>query len=107
MKGGIKVDPYQDQAEKLRQRIEKVEAPTKDLPLNDLPPRGEMHKNDEKQTKVKVKNPLLTFLLIFFILLPLTIFSIYSYLEKNQKMNIPVEQDNSRSSFHFTPVQRI
>jgi hypothetical protein len=107
MKGANKLDSYQDQAEKQRQRIEKVEAPAKDLSSNELTPRSEMKNDHDTQTKVKVKNPLLTFLLIFFILLPLTVFSIYSYLNNKQKMSIPVEQDNSSSAFHPTQFKKL
>jgi cytoskeletal protein RodZ len=73
-----KEEPYRDQAEKLKQRIEKYSEPDqKDSPL---PSRSEIHRHKKKKTKLKVKFPLLRLLVLFFILLPITIFSIYTYI---------------------------
>lgn len=74
-----KEDPYRDQAEKLRQRFEKVnENPVDD---SNLPPRGEMHRNRKKKTKWKLKFPIIRLLVLFFFLLLITIFSVYTYID--------------------------
>jgi cytoskeletal protein RodZ len=73
-----KEEPYRDQADKLKQRIEKYREP--DDPESSLPPRSELHRHKKKKTKLKLKFPLLRLLVLFFILLPITIFSIYTYL---------------------------
>jgi cytoskeletal protein RodZ len=74
-----KEEPYRNQAEKLKQRIEKYKEP-EDEEKSTLPPRSELHRHKKKKTKLKVKFPLLRLLVLFFILLPITIFSIYTYL---------------------------
>lgn len=75
-----KEEPYRDQAERLRQRIEKVpEMNSEDM--GSLPPRSDLHRKRKKKTKVKVKYPLIRLLVLFFILLPITIYTIYSYLD--------------------------
>lgn len=73
-----KEEPYRDQAERLRQRIEKVNGDgVEEASL--MPPRSQIHKKKKKKTTVKVKYPLIRFLVLLFILLPLTIFAIYHY----------------------------
>lgn len=72
-------DPYRDQAERLRKRIEKVNEVTEDKTL--LPPRSDLHREKKKKTKWKLKYPIIRLLVLFFILLPITIFSVYSYLD--------------------------
>lgn len=72
-----KEEPYRDQAERLRQKIEKVNHPSAEN--FSLPPRSEVHRNKKKRTKVKLKYPLIRLLVLLFILLPITIYSIYLY----------------------------
>ncbi|MDP4162919.1 MAG: LysM domain-containing protein [Bacillota bacterium] len=73
-----KEDPYRDQAERLRQRIDKINDSTEKKEI--LPPRGDLHRNVRKKTKWKLKFPVIRLLLITFILLLITIYSAYSYL---------------------------
>lgn len=73
-----KEDPYRDQAERLRQRIEKIKVTP--AVKETLPPRGELHRSKKKKTKWKLKYPVIRLLVLFFILLPVTIFSAYSYI---------------------------
>jgi cytoskeletal protein RodZ len=75
-----KEEPYRDQAEKLKQRIEKYKEPVFEETETSMPPRSELHRNKKKKAKVKVKFPLIRLLALFFILLPITIFSIYTYM---------------------------
>lgn len=70
--------PYRDQAERLRQKIDKLNVPS--AQESSLPPRSDLHRNKKKKTKLKFKYPLIRLLVLFFILLPITIFSIYSYM---------------------------
>jgi LysM repeat protein len=74
-------EPYRNQAERLRQKIEKV----KDggviiVEKNDLPSRTDIHRNKKNKTKIKVKFPIIRLLALFFILLPVVIISAYSVL---------------------------
>jgi cytoskeletal protein RodZ len=74
-----KEEPYRDQAEKLKQRIEKYKEPV--IEDTSLPPRSEIHRKKKKKAKLKLKFSLIRLLAVFFILIPITIISIYSYLE--------------------------
>lgn len=77
-----KEEPFRDQAERLRQKINKV---NKDSELKaNLPSRSDVHRNKKNKTKWKVKYPVIRILVLFFTLLPITIFSIYSYLGDNK-----------------------
>lgn len=74
-------EPYRNQAERLRKKIEKVkggEVPV--LEKNELPSRTDIHRNKKNKTKLKVKFPIIRLLALFFILLPVGIFSAYSVL---------------------------
>jgi LysM repeat protein len=71
-------DPYRDKAAQLKQRIEKVSPESDEKVKESLPSRSEVHQN--KKTKKKFKYPLIRVLLLFFILLPLIFFSLYSIL---------------------------
>jgi LysM repeat protein len=74
-------EPYRNQAERLRKKIEKVkdgEVPV--LGKNELPSRTDIHRNKKNKTKLKVKFPIIRLLALFFILLPVGIFSAYSVL---------------------------
>lgn len=53
------------------------------------PPRSELHKGKDKNTKVKMKHPVISILALFFILLPVFILSINLYYgeKKEQKNN--------------------
>ncbi|XJZ26076.1 LysM peptidoglycan-binding domain-containing protein [Bacillota bacterium Lsc_1132] len=74
-------DPYRNQAERLRQRIEKVQESKQQA--SGLPPRSDLHRqrHNRKKTKWKLKYPVIRLLVLFFILLPVVSFSVYSYLD--------------------------
>lgn len=92
--------PIRDQAEKLRKRINEInttESVEKTKPGEKLPPRSRVHKQKQKQkkTKIKVKYPLLRILGLFFVLLPIVIFSVYTYNNTQKKAGTePVTTDN-------------
>ena len=78
-------EPYRDQAERLKQRIEKINE--KVDAKDDLPPREHIHRRKKKKTKWKLKYPVIRLLVLFFILLPIIIFSVISYRDGAKKVN--------------------
>jgi LysM repeat protein len=78
-------EPYRDQAERLRKRIEKINEKVGDKGV--LPPREQIHRQKKKKTKWKLKYPLIRLLVLFFILLPIIIFSVISYRDGAKKVN--------------------
>ncbi|BCB04571.1 LysM peptidoglycan-binding domain-containing protein [Bacillus sp. KH172YL63] len=78
-------DPYRDQAAKLKKKIERTPVEEPSRKREPLPPRSELHREKQKKNKWKLKHPLISMLLIFFILLPLTVFSIYSYFDNRSE----------------------
>ncbi|SHS36883.1 invasion associated secreted endopeptidase [Mycobacteroides abscessus subsp. abscessus] len=110
-----KEEPIRDQAEKLRKRMkdvdQKVDSP-KDgnttLSNEKLPPRSRVHKQKQlkKKTKIKVKYPLIRLLGMFFILLPIVIFSINTYNE-SQKSSVSstVEESKGAEAVYYTDAE--
>lgn len=78
-----KEEPFRSQAERLKRRIEKINEETTEV-RDQLPPREQIHREKRKKTKWKVKYPIIRILVLFFILLPIVIFSAYSYLEEGK-----------------------
>lgn len=78
-----KEEPFRNQAERLKRRIEKINEETTEV-RDQLPPREQIHREKRKKTKWKVKYPIIRILVLFFILLPIVIFSAYSYLEEGK-----------------------
>ncbi|WP_077213834.1 LysM peptidoglycan-binding domain-containing protein [Bacillus dakarensis] len=98
-----KEEPHRDQAEKLRKRIEKIgEEPSSSK--NGLPPRSEIHQHKKKKTKLKLKYPVIRLLVLFFILLPIVSFSIYTILESEKKGNVE-KVSNGRSDYEMVEVE--
>ncbi|MFJ8067569.1 LysM peptidoglycan-binding domain-containing protein [Peribacillus sp. NPDC096447] len=64
-----------DQAGELRSRIERQKAKTS------LPKRSKVHQNKKKKSKVKIKFPMIQLLALFFILLPIGFYTLYTYLQ--------------------------
>ncbi|WP_462412066.1 LysM peptidoglycan-binding domain-containing protein [Neobacillus sp. Marseille-QA0830] len=74
-----KEEPYREQAERLKQRIQKI---NDTIDANDqLPPREQLHRQKKDKFKWKLKYPVIRLLVLSFILLPLIIFSVISYLD--------------------------
>lgn len=90
-----KEKPLRDQAERLRKRIVKKEEVSHENEASaSLPPRSRVHQQTKKKTKIKLKYPLIRMLALFFILLPLISFSIYTINENNKSKNVtPVSND--------------
>lgn len=78
-------EPYRDQAERLKQRIEKINEKFEDK--ENLPPREQIHRQKKKKTKWKLKYPVIRLLVLFFILLPIIIFSVISYQDGAKKVD--------------------
>jgi len=81
-----KEEPYRDQAERLKQRIQKINEKV-DGDNEKLPPREQVHRQKRKKTKWKVKYPVIRLLVLCFILLPIIIFSVISYRDSGGKVN--------------------
>ncbi|WP_102274718.1 LysM peptidoglycan-binding domain-containing protein [Cytobacillus massiliigabonensis] len=74
-------DPYRDQAERLRKKIEKNIDSNEIEPVKEkLPPRSRHHQKKKKKNKWKIKYPVISLLALFFILLPIAVLSIYHSL---------------------------
>jgi len=65
-----------DQAGELRSRIERQKA------KSSLPKRSKVHQNKKKKSKVKIKLPMIQLLALFFILLPIGFYSLYTYFQE-------------------------
>ncbi|RFU63147.1 LysM peptidoglycan-binding domain-containing protein [Peribacillus saganii] len=77
----------QDQAGRLRSEMNQ----SRTSRSSKLPSRSEVHRNKKKKNKWRIKFPLLKLLSLFFILLPVTIFSLYSYFDPKQLPGIKEE----------------
>lgn len=82
-----KEEPYRDQAERLKQRIQKINDRVDDGDNDKLPPRERVHRQKKKKTKWKLKYPVIRLLVLCFILLPIIIFSVISYRDSGKKIN--------------------
>lgn len=71
-----KSEKENDQAGELRSRIERHKA------KSSLPKRSKVHQNKKKKSKVKIKFPMIQLLALFFILLPIGFYSLYTYLQE-------------------------
>ncbi|MGN7394994.1 LysM peptidoglycan-binding domain-containing protein [Peribacillus frigoritolerans] len=65
-----------DQAGELRSRIERQKA------KSSFPKRSKVHHNKKKKSKVKIKLPMIQLLALFFILLPIGFYSLYTYFQE-------------------------
>ena len=93
-----KEEPYRDQAERLKQRIEKINEKKPEGVREQLPPREQIHREKRQKTKWKVKYPVIRILVLSFILLPIIIFSVYSYLE-GEKNSGPLKTGGNSSNY--------
>ncbi|MEH7157250.1 LysM peptidoglycan-binding domain-containing protein [Neobacillus drentensis] len=78
-------EPFRDQAERLKKRIEKINEKLDDK--ENLPPREHIHRQKKKKTKWKLKYPVIRLLVLSFILLPIIIFSVISYQNGTKKVD--------------------
>lgn len=74
-----KEGPYRDQAERLRKRITMNASEKTDNIKEELPPRSRVHRNKKVKKGLKVKYPMIRLLALFFVLLPVIIFVVYTY----------------------------
>jgi LysM repeat protein len=96
-----KEEPYRDQAERLKQRIQKINEQV-DGDSEKLPPREHVHRQKKKKSKWKVKYPVIRLLVLCFILLPIVIFSVISFRNNGVKVN--GTQKTSGSSVGFETI---
>jgi LysM repeat protein len=78
-----KEEPYRYQAERLKQRIQKINEKVEYG--DELPPREQIHRQKKKKTKWKLRFPVIRLLVLCFILLPIIIFSVISYRDSGKK----------------------
>ncbi|ETI66818.1 LysM peptidoglycan-binding domain-containing protein [Neobacillus vireti] len=98
-----KEEPYRDQAERLKQRIQKINEKNEIVEEGDkLPPREQIHRQKKKKTKWKLKYPVISFLVLSFILLPVIIYSVISYSDGVKKIN--GTEKNSGGSVWNEPI---
>ncbi|MGG4168520.1 LysM peptidoglycan-binding domain-containing protein [Rossellomorea vietnamensis] len=86
-------DPYRDQAAKRKIKIERVPEEPPAKKREPLPPRSELHREKHKKKKWKMKYPLISMLLLFFILLPLTVFGLYSLFDHRNGPLVVMSED--------------
>jgi LysM repeat protein len=96
-----KEKPIRDQAERLRKRVERKSEQIVEK-KDSLPPRSEIHRQKQKKTKVKVKYPVIRLMALFFILLPISFFSILSYLDGS---NGPLNKTLERAGVEMIKVE--
>ena len=102
-----KEDPYRDQAEKLRQNIERKQFEEGQVvEREDLPPRSRVHHQKHKKNKWKLKYPVIRLLVLFFILLPITIFSIYSAIARDRIGDIQKTDGESTEGFETINIEK-
>ncbi|GLB58029.1 LysM peptidoglycan-binding domain-containing protein [Cytobacillus sp. NCCP-133] len=94
-----KEGPYRDQAERLRRKIDRKLESDSSGQKAALPPRSRIHQEKRNKNKWKVKYPVIRLLSLFYILLPITIFSIYSYLSKEKGMGVAEEAASVETGF--------
>lgn len=100
-----KEEPHRDQAERLRKKIEKVhDEDQKQLDSGVLPPRSEIHQQKKKKTNLKLKYPVIRLLVLFFILLPVVSFSIYT-INENEKRGSSEKVSNDRQDYEVVDVE--
>lgn len=101
-----KEEPHRNQAERSRKRIEKIHDETVDgLHSNELPPRSEVHHQKKKKTKWKLKYPVIRLLVLFFILLPIVSFSIYTISENGQRSSNE-KVSNERKDYEVVDIEK-
>lgn len=99
--------PYREQAEKLRQKIDNDPFEEGEVvEREELPPRSRVHLQKRKKNKWKLKYPVIRLLVLFFILLPITIFSIYSSLLKGPGGDATKTGGESSGGFEVIDIER-
>jgi LysM repeat protein len=89
-----------DQAQLLRNRMNtNTEEENSSIDMLELPPRSRVHKvkDEKKKTKVKLKYPMVRFLALLFVLLPIAILG-YTYYQNNQPPAANMVSNNQNES---------
>lgn len=93
-------EPYREQAERLKRRIEKINESI-EVSSDELPPREQLHREKKAKVKWKLKYPVIRILVLFFILLPVIIFSAISYLDGKKG---PASRPASTDSVNYETI---
>ncbi|TKC19752.1 LysM peptidoglycan-binding domain-containing protein [Robertmurraya kyonggiensis] len=105
-----KEEPLRDQAQRLRKRISKKSEVQEELvttsSTSTLPPRSRVHQQEQKRkkTRVKLKYPIIRLLALFFILLPIVSFSIYTINHNKEKAATESVDNNERGNIESVNV---
>lgn len=94
-----------DQANELRNKVGKDENETEEIQLTSLPSRSEIHQRKKKKTKWKLKYPIIKTLAFFFILLPIVIYSVFTYLG-GQSENRAKQVNKESSGFETVDIDK-
>src|SRR3954468_12877047 len=97
-------EPYRDQAERLKQRIQKINEKVEES--DDLPPREQIHRQKKKKTKWKLKYPVIRLLVLCFILLPIIIFSVISYRDGGKKINLTEKTSGNSGGYETINLEK-
>lgn len=90
-------DPYRQITDKTRRRIQRsYNERVGGGSVSDLPPRTELHRQRRSKPKKRLKYPVIRVLALFFILVPITFFAIYSNLPED----IPVQTEPADKGDH-------
>jgi LysM repeat protein len=87
---------HEDQVEPLRKKMKALNMEKEERDRSEemtLPPRSEVHK--KKKTKWKMKHPLVRLLALFFVLLPISILSIYYLYDKRPVQTVTIDRSGS------------
>ncbi len=99
-------DPYRDQAARLRKKIDRNPETEKKLTeKEELPPRSRLHREKRQKNKWKIKYPMISLLALFFILLPITIYSIVHSIDMN-KLDNAEKVSKTDSSFETVGFEK-
>ena len=82
----------EDQAENLRKKMENISNQQESNEFH-LPPRSQVH-SKKKKTKWKMKHPLVRILALFFVLLPIAIYSMYHLVEKRPIQVVTIDDES-------------
>ncbi len=92
-----KEDPYRLMTDKTRSKIQRsYNERVGGGSTSDLPPRTELHRQRRSKPKKRLKYPVIRVIALFFILVPITIFAIYS----NRPEEIPAQTEPADKGDH-------
>ncbi|WP_243386481.1 LysM peptidoglycan-binding domain-containing protein [Bacillus kexueae] len=89
-----------DQAQSLREQVIDEEKEQ----TGSYPPRSEVHRQKKAKKKVKVKYPIIRFLVIFFIFFPIMVLSIMYHLEKRSTLTNSSKESEQTVTVEYSSI---